>query len=197
LACSLARAPRAPGLSFQAPVPYSFFIWVNTRLAHRKVELYVKKWQSKNMRISDMDELFRCYYSSVHVIRLPDKSRYQLLDQQRSELYAIIEQCCASSYKKKDTRMLPDVDEFGLYLSLAFEHFSHTLSEPFDYVQASMKYQPPPISMADNLRVFVRLVDRHLGTPGDVEKLFTRITGVVASSLLLESLRKRHFGTFP
>ncbi|KAI0490190.1 hypothetical protein F4859DRAFT_183291 [Xylaria cf. heliscus] len=158
-------------------------------------QAYVKKWESSRFRISDMEELFRCYYSKVHVIRLPDKSRYKLLEQQRDELYNIIRECCSKSFmKKRESRILPDADEFGIYISLAFDHFSQTLEEPFDYVKASLRHQPPPQTMADKLYAFARLVALRLDIEGDIQSLFTKITDVVASCLMLDAARKRRFG---
>ncbi|KAI9158039.1 Calcium-independent phospholipase A2-gamma [Paramyrothecium foliicola] len=173
-----------------------FFRSMNSQIKRNKTfQAYVKKWQSANFRISDMDELFGCYYSSVHVIRIPDKSRYQLLSNQRDDLYSLIIRCCNKAFiKKKDNRMLPDVDEFGLCLSLAFDHFSQTLDEPFDYVQASLKYKPPPETMADNLHIFSRLVGQKLGLQGQIEPLFNKLTHMVASCLMLDSVRNRRFG---
>ncbi|KAJ8132294.1 hypothetical protein O1611_g1330 [Lasiodiplodia mahajangana] len=158
-------------------------------------QAYVKKWESSRVRISDMEELFRCYYSKVHVIRIPDKSRYKLLEQQRNELYSIIRSCCSKSFmKKKEARILPDADEFGMYISLAFDHFSQTLEEPFDYVKASLRHQPPPKTMADKLYAFARLVGRRLHLEGRIEALFTKLVEMVASCLMLEAVRKRLFG---
>ncbi|KAI8948038.1 hypothetical protein F4801DRAFT_474669 [Xylaria longipes] len=158
-------------------------------------QAYVKKWESSRHRISDMEELFRCYYSKVHVIRIPDKSRYKLLEQQRDELYSIIRDCCSKSFtKKKEARMLPDTDEFGIYISLAFDHFSQTLEEPFDYVKASLRHQPPPKTMADKLYAFAKLVGQKLGLGESIEALFTKLTEMVASCLMLDAARKRLFG---
>ncbi|TGJ87061.1 hypothetical protein E0Z10_g1710 [Xylaria hypoxylon] len=158
-------------------------------------QAYVKKWESSRLRISDMEELFRCYYSKVHVIRIPDKSRYKLLEQQRDELYLIIRDCCSKSLmKKRESRMLPDTDEFGIYISLAFDHFSQTLEEPFDYVKASLRHQPPPQTMADKLYTFARLVAQRLGLQGKIETLFAKLTDMVASCLMLGAARKRLFG---
>ncbi|KAI0965763.1 hypothetical protein F4678DRAFT_467205 [Xylaria arbuscula] len=158
-------------------------------------QAYVKKWESAKQRISDMEELFRCYYSKVHVLRIPDKSRYTLLEKQSDELYRIIRTCCSKSFmKKKESRMLPDADEFGIYMSLAFDHFSQTLEEPFDYVKASLRYQPPPQTIADKLYAFARLVARRLGIEGEIQNLFAKLIDMMASCFMLDAARKRRFG---
>jgi hypothetical protein len=155
---------------------------------------YAKKWRDAQVQIRDTNDLLRCYYSSVKVVRLPQKSRAQRMHEQCKALYNVISACCDDSMEiKKERRMLPDADEFGLYLSLAFDHFSESLEIPFDYVEASLKHQPPPASLADNIIGFARMIanqDSNLR----VDELFTELAPVVASCLMLDSARKQRMG---
>ncbi len=156
---------------------------------------YAQRWAKQGLTITTMQELFECYYSSIHVVRLPEKSRYELLDKQRDVLREVIDDCCVKSFrKKKGLKMLPDVDQFQMYLSLAFDHFSETLSKPFDYVKASLKLRPPPETLADNLMEFLLMVSEKRELRRDIEALFLMVTDVVASCIMLDSARKRHFG---
>lgn len=157
---------------------------------------YAKMWKKVSLsRIDSMQDLLRCYYSTVHVVRLPEKSRYQLLNQQRQLLHQVIGDCCAISFKDKQEReLLTDVDEFGLYLSLAFDHFSETLDEPFDFVEASLKRNPLSSSFANNLLIFARRMGPHKGCSGEVLELFDYMSPFVASCILLESVRKQRIG---
>jgi hypothetical protein len=158
---------------------------------------YADKWKSYQSRVRDMEDLLKCYYSTVHVVRLPDKSRFQRMHDQREELYSVIINCCKDSHETKMERnMLPDVDEFGLYLSLAFDHFSESLDEPFDFVAASLKYQPVPDSMQDNMKRFVFAIGETQGMRGRISELFTMLTPMIASCLMLDSARKQRIGTF-
>jgi hypothetical protein len=142
-----------------------------------------------------MDDLLRCYYSTVHVVRIPKKSRIQLLHDQRNELYKTIVNCCEESQEvKSDRRMLADVDEFGLYLSMAFDHFSESLDTPFDYMEASLKHQPPPETLSENILTFARMVASKRNLWGKIEPLFNEITSMVASCLILDSTRKQRIG---
>ena len=142
-----------------------------------------------------MDDLLRCYYSTVHVIRIPKKSRFQLLHEQRNSLYQVIVDCCRESQEAKlDRRMLANVDEFGFYLSLAFDHFSESLEVPFDYVEASLREQPPPETLSDNIFAFARIIADSFGIQGKIEELFTKLTPMIASCLMLDSTRKQHIG---
>lgn len=153
---------------------------------------YTAKWDCPERRIRDMDDLLRCYYSTVHVVRLPDKSRFQKMLNQRNVLYEVITRCCNDSRDtKRDRNMLPDVDELGLYLSLAFDHFSETLDKPFDHVEASLKLQPPPDSLTDNLKYFIRMYSNERLIAGDITKVFEEITPMVASCFMLDATRHR------
>lgn len=142
-----------------------------------------------------MHDLLRCYYSTVHVVRLPEKSRYQLLNWQRAQFHKVIEECCAIAYRDKQEReLLTDIDEFGLYLYLAFDHFSETLDEPFDFVEASLKRNVLATSFAGDLLVFARRAAVHENCQGDVIRLFWHMAPFVASCILLESARKQRIG---
>lgn len=173
-----------------------FFKSMDTQILKNKTfEAYANKWAKRNLPISSMQELFERYYSSVHVIRLPEKSRYQLLHEQRDALRGIIDDCCEKSLKRKNgLKMLPDVDQFQMYVSLAFDHFSETLNEPFDYVKASLKHRPPPETLADNVLEFLVLIAEKCKLESNIEQLFVRVTDLVASCIILDSARKQHFG---
>lgn len=156
---------------------------------------YVEKWRDSNAPINDIQELFQKYYWTITVVRLPEKSRYELMYQQRDALRDVITNRCQSSFRKrKDVSILPDVDEFGMYLSLAFDHFSQTLDKPFDYVKASIQYRPPPETLESNLMEFVILVAEALQAQGKIDHVFNTITKVVASYFILDSARKQRMG---
>ena len=93
--------------------------------------------------------------------------------------------------------MLPDVDEFGLYLSLAFDHFSESLDKPFDFVQASLKNQPIPETFADNILILARAVARNCALEGQIKELFEKLTPMIVSCLMLDSARKKRIGMAP
>lgn len=175
-----------------------FFKAMDPQLFKNKTfERYMKKWAKND--ITNMQELFECYYSSVNVVRIPDKSRYELFHEQGIVLADTIRYYSdASQRKKRDRKMLPDADQFQQYLSMAFDHFSETLDEPFDYIKASLKNRPPPKTLADNLQELVLLLAQTTKREGQIKWLFDKITTLVASYVMLDSARKRLFGeSFP
>lgn len=156
---------------------------------------YANIWTNSGIEIDDMKELLRRYYSSVNVIRIPQKSRYQLLNEQRDKLYELIlDNCNRSSDTKLEKRMLPDVDEFGTFLSLAFDHFAESLDKPFDFIKASLNSSPPPGSFTDNVYLFVLTVNLKRDLDGEIQKLFNLLTPMISSCILLDSSRKRRMG---
>lgn len=157
---------------------------------------YKKLWETARFQIDDMNDLLRCYYSTVNVVRIPEKNRYGLLHNQEKVLYNIILDCCnRSSETKEGKRMLADVDEFGLYLSMAFDHFSESLDVPFDFVKACLQHNPPPETMVDNMWYFTKLVHRqNRSLKGQISQLFDLLTPMIASCILLDSYRKRIIG---
>lgn len=159
---------------------------------------YAEEWRSAKKPIHRMQELFEQYYWTVTVVKLPEKSRYALMHQQRNALREVLNECCEKSFdKRQDLGMLPDVDEFGMYLSLAFDHFSQTLDEPFDYVKASIQNRPPPSSLKDNIFEFVLLVAEIFRLEGNVFTLFNTITKIMASYFMLDSARQQRLGDSP
>lgn len=156
---------------------------------------YSEKWRMAKAPIHNMRELFDRYYWTTTVVRLPEKSRYELMYRQRGVLREVIRDRCQQSFnKRKDASILPDVDEFGMYLSLAFDHFSETLEKPFDYVKASIQYRPPPDTLEGNLFEFALLVAETLNCQGDIERIFDTSTKIVASYFILDSARKQRMG---
>lgn len=158
---------------------------------------YASIWESRALEIEDMRDLLKCYYSSVSVVRIPHKSRYNLLNEQRDKLYELIVDCCLRSYQAKlAKRMLADVDEFGLYLSLAFDHFAESLDVPFDFIRASLKSHPPPETFHANLYSFILQVRNWKGFVGQVQTLFDLVKPMVASCIMLDSSRNQRMGQY-
>jgi hypothetical protein len=76
--------------------------------------------------------------------------------------------------------MLPDVDEFGLYLPLAFDHFSESLNNPSTTwrLPRSIGHHPP------HLQITLR----------SSSCLFHTLTLLVTLCLVLDSSRKQRIG---
>lgn len=151
--------------------------------------------------IVDLRSLLRQFYSEVTVIRMPDKTNLKILDQQRRALYKLIYDRCESAHDvKAQTHMLANSDDLQVYLQTAFDHFSESLDEPFDFIAASVKNSPIPRDLADHIILLARLVSQRLErTQTDrrlvsTELVFDRLTQFVASCLRLDAARNNRLG---
>jgi hypothetical protein len=85
--------------------------------------------------------------------------------------------------------MLLDVDDLQSYLQYAFNHYSGTLSSPFDFVQASFTNSPIPPDFGGNiLKLAINMMD-HLGDRVRAKTIFAELSFIVASCIMFESAR--------
>ena len=113
---------------------------------------YAEHWRRKGKRISNMYELFRCYYADICVIRIPTKGRYMLADSQINKLHQrIIHNCDASFKTKNDAHMLSHADELNLYLQAGFDHFTTQEDVPFNFIEVALKNNPIPRDFGDHI----------------------------------------------
>ncbi|KAG9236159.1 hypothetical protein BJ875DRAFT_482583 [Amylocarpus encephaloides] len=99
---------------------------------------YLEKWERVNGRQLNTEQLLRCYYTTVQVIRVPRVTE---------------KDCNEVQEKKTRLRMLLNADQFNPYLQLAFQHFrsEEGLEKPFDFVQASFSNSPISADFADHI----------------------------------------------
>jgi hypothetical protein len=158
-----------------------------------RVRKYAREWRLRGARIQTTQDLLRCFYSSITVIRIPIKGRYMLLEDQVTKLRKEIVRCCNDSLEaKKQARMLANGQKLQIYLQSAFDHFSQDLDTPFDFVQEAIKINPLPrdfcgniIKLAIAIRDYSNFRDR-----ADVPRIFQELSHMVASCIVLDSIRQ-------
>lgn len=93
--------------------------------------------------------------------------------------------------------MLLDADELQGYLQAAFDHFAIDLETPFDFVKASFVNSPIPLDFGGNiLKLAINVKDTgHENYSGAM--IFTELSFVVASCIVLDSARHRIRGKIP
>jgi hypothetical protein len=145
-------------------------------------------WQDRGKAIKTTKDLLQCYYSSITVIRMPQKGRYGMVDNQIAKLNLQIEQKCGEAREnRKRFRISFNAEEFQAALHIGFDHFSNRLDEPLDFVQISCKSNPIPKDFGGNI---VRLAlavqtDRKMGgKTGRV--IFEHLGHMVASCIMLD-----------
>lgn len=154
----------------------------------------ILKWRTMGRTIRTTKDLLECYYSSITVVRIPEKGRYMLMDKQVKRLHTeILVRCSQSHYVKNKVRMLSISEDLQLYLQVAFDHFSQSLDIPFDFVKVALRVNPIPSDFSGNIVKFaVAIKDRHPGWK--VIKIFKRLSPMLASCIMLDIHRQRRPG---
>ena len=162
-------------------------------LAHNATfKKYKLFWKERNRNIQTMEQLLLSYYSSVRVVRIPKTGRPNLINEQVGKLYEGIQSACASSRQTRSAlRMLLDAEELQPYLQYAFDHFACNLDTPFDFVQASFTNSPIPLDFGGNiLKLAINLMEA-LENQIDGPTIFTELSAMVASCIMLDSARHK------
>lgn len=152
-------------------------------------------WRIRGKPVNTMQDLLECYYSSITVVRIPTKGRYMLINKQVGKLHQEITTKCTTAYNtKKKVRMLSNSDDLHIYLQSAFEHFSHSLDAPFNFVEVALKNNPIPLDFRGNilkLAIAIRDHPTHFLTG---PQIFDELSEMVASCVMLDLVRHRLMG---
>ncbi|KAL1622899.1 hypothetical protein SLS56_008580 [Neofusicoccum ribis] len=153
-------------------------------------------WRERGQEIESLEQLMLSYYSSVQIIRVPEKGRPKLIQTQAQELYSSIRTACTwARDSRAELRMLLDVEELQSYLDCAFDHFARALDKPFDFVQASLANSPIPLDFGGNiLKLAINVMEAWQGE-FDARTIFQELSYVVASCIMFDLARNKNKGT--
>ena len=153
---------------------------------------YAQFWRDRQLQVDTVEQLLKSYYRSVRVVRIPTSGRPNLIYKQVKKLYTDIRLACELAREKKgELRMLLDADELQPYLQFAFDHFACDLDSPFDFVQASFINSPIPFNFGGNiLKLAINLMEVWENQI-DGRTLFTELSYMVASCIMLDSARSK------
>jgi predicted acylesterase/phospholipase RssA/energy-coupling factor transporter ATP-binding protein EcfA2 len=156
---------------------------------------YAEFWRERKGSIESVMSLLLSYYSGVRVVRVPERGRPKLINQQLQRLYEEITTACERSRASKHkVRMLLNSDELQPYLQYAFDHFCRDLEVPFDFVQASFANSPIPSDLGGNvLKLAINVMDVWKDRL-DGPNIFKELSFIVASCIMLDSARHRTLG---
>ena len=155
------------------------------------INSHVRYWRSQGRIVRNAQDLLTCYYSSIKVIRIPDKGRYMLMDRQIKNLHSHIAFCCRGSHEGKlQARRDLNADELGECLQSGLDHFTHFLDRPFDFLEFSWGLNPIAPGFGGNiLRLAIAIKDfRRLWSGEDI---FKHLGHMVASCIMLDYVRHR------
>ncbi|KAF2404981.1 hypothetical protein EJ06DRAFT_6418 [Trichodelitschia bisporula] len=151
---------------------------------------YADFWKERGKYINTLQQLVQCYYSSIQIIRIPGAGRPKLIREQVEKLYGGIAHGCKTTRGlKQSLRLLLNATELQSYLHYAFDHFAHSLEEAFDFVQASFVNSPIPTDFGGNiLRLGINITEQQ-GSKVGAREIFQQLALVVASCIMLDSVR--------
>lgn len=152
-------------------------------------------WRIRGKTVNTMQDLLECYYSSITVVRIPTKGRYMLINEQIGKLHQEITTKCTKAYNtKKKVRMLSNSDDLHIYLQSAFEHFSHSLDTPFNFVEVALKNNPIPLDFRGNILKLAIAIRDHPNLFLTGPQIFDELSEMVASCVMLDLARHRLMG---
>ncbi|KAF9892309.1 hypothetical protein FE257_002086 [Aspergillus nanangensis] len=152
-------------------------------------------WAPKHRRIRSVKDLLLSYYSTIRVVRVPEKGRPNLISEQIGRLYDEIKRSCQKSRQVKgQLRMLLNSDDLEPYLQYAFDHFSRELDMPFDFVQASFTINPIPSDFGGGILRLARDILDVWKDQLDGATIFKELSYLIASCVMLDSVRRRTLG---
>jgi len=155
------------------------------------VKTHAQYWQQRDRPINSTKDLLLCYYSSVSVVRIPQKGRYGLVDKQISELnQQVHKRCKEARQNRRQLRIIFNAEEFQAALSMGFDHFSNRLDEPFDFVELSWNLNPIPKDFGGNiLRLALAIKDDPKMAGATGPQIFQHLGHMVASCVMLDYVR--------
>ena len=156
-----------------------------------EIAQYARYWRRQGRSIRCARDLLRCYYSTTKVVRIPEKGRYMLIDQQIRKLQEQIALCCRGSHEGKiQARRDLNADELGECLQSGLDHFTDTLHKPFDFLAFSWNLNPIPPGFEGNiLRLAFAIKSSWRTLEG--EEIFKHLSDMVASCIMLDYVRHR------
>jgi hypothetical protein len=155
------------------------------------VKRHAEYWKSVGRPVKSTEDLILCYYSSVQVVRIPQKGRYGLVNQQITTLHRSIQRRCTEAEEnKKRLRVMFNTEEFQIALSAGFDHFSSGLDEPFDFVELSCSLNPIPTDFGGNiLRLALAIKSDPKFRNSSGREIFKELGHMVASCVMLDYTR--------
>lgn len=153
----------------------------------------LEKLASLGKGIKTTKGLLEYYYSSVTVVRMPAKGRYMRMDEQIGQLYGTILGKCAQSHaRKKKVRMLLNAEVLPQYVNAAYDHFSVSLEEPFDFIEEARRHTPLPRTLGGHILNLIVTMYNHVGRRRTrVKDLFTSLSLPLASCIMLAATREK------
>lgn len=165
---------------------------------NEQVKKYSDFWLAKNKTCDTTEELLKCYYHSIRVVRIPKSGRNMQMKQQVDKLHYTLSEACRNSISAKlAARQFCTMEELDSYLQAAFDHFSATPEAPFNFIEVALKANPIPQSFADHIFVLARVSENRKVYTSAREALdaLMNLAPIIASCITLDCVRYTRPGT--
>lgn len=155
-----------------------------------------QKWNERGFYINSIHSLLLAYYTSVRVIRIPEKSQPSLIHDQIKILYNEIGYSVTESHSAKHRKRLKlNAEQLQPYLQQAFDHYCRDLHNPFDFIKASFADSGIPSDFCGNtLKLAVNIMNHWVGRI-DGALIFREMSFIVASCVMLDAVRNHKLGS--
>lgn len=161
------------------------------------IKKYMDKWSKRGREIGSCENLIKCYYSNVRVVRMPSKGRNTLVKAQVDKLHLELQQACQASFKAKwEARQYCTIDELNRYLQVAFDHFITKPNEPFNFIDVALKADPIPQGFSDHIMTlaYAACMKTRFGHAIQAPDIFRKLSIVVASCIMLDCTKYKRPG---
>lgn len=156
---------------------------------------FAEKWGARGFDTSSVKSLLLAYYSSVRVLRIPEKTAPSLIHDQIKQLYDEISNCVMQSHEEKHKRRLKlDGESLQPYLQQAFDHFCDNLDDPFDFIKTSFANTGIPPDFCGNTLKLAAEITQNFSEQINGPLLFKELSFLVASCVMLDSVRNFNLG---
>lgn len=160
-----------------------------------KLRSFASKWNDRGFNISSIQSLLLAYYSSIRVVRIPEKSQPPLIENQIQTLYSEIERSVTESHSTKhEKRLKLNAESLQPYLRRAFDHFCRDLKDPFNFIKASFADTDVPSDFCGNTLKLAVDIMTHWSNRIDGALLFKELSFLVASCVMLDVVRNGKLG---
>lgn len=155
------------------------------------VKRHAEYWKDIGRPVKSTKDLLLCYYESVDVVRIPQKGRYGLVNDQIAKLHDCIKKRTKEAREnRKRLRVIFNTEEFQAALSMGFDHFATGLDEPFDFVELSCRLNPIPKDFGGNiLRLALAIKNDAKFADSSGRDIFKNLGHMVASCVMLDYTR--------
>lgn len=162
-----------------------------------KFTRFIKYWEMRGTKAESISQLLHLYYSTVTVVRIPRKGRSNLMKEQIQELYRQINRCVDYSHQAKaDRGMLMNAETLHAQFQSAFDHYTTDLTTAFDFVKATLAYNPIPSDFSGSILKLILEMKKQCRLGIEWKPILETVAPFIASCIMIETAREALPGMF-